>query len=474
MLFNSYIFIFLFLPLTLIGYFTLCKFNKIRSAKTLLIFASLYFYAYFNFSYLIIILLSILVNFSIGSLLHLEGRSKRERKFLSIIGVVFNLGIIAYFKYYDFFISNINLIFKTDIPILNILLPLGISFFTFQQLSFIIDTYKGKSIKYDFLSYCLFVTFFPQLIAGPIVLPSEMIPQFEDKKNKSINFKNVNRGIYIFSMGLAKKVLIADSVSAYANTGFDEMHSLNFIEGWITSLSYTTQIYFDFSGYCDMAIGIALMFNIVLPLNFNSPYRSKNIQEFWKRWHITLGRFFTNYLYIPLGGNRKGPQRTLLNLLLVFLASGLWHGAGWTFILWGGLHGMAILIHRIWRISGKKMNKILALFITFNVVNIFWVFFRATNLQDAFKVLSAMVNIKTIPQLISRTFLDEAMPPVLKNHITLMILMVGILLLFKSKNSYWQMQNMKLNRRTLLATTTYFILSSIFLTRIAEFIYYNF
>ncbi len=474
MLFNSYIFIFLFLPLTLIGYFTLTKFNKIKSAKSLLIIASLYFYGYFNFSYLVIILVSIFANYSIGHLLHNKNRTAVERKLFCALGVVLNIGIIGYFKYSDFFISSINHLFKSDIPLLHILLPLGISFFTFQQLSFIIDTYKRKCIQYDFLNYCLFVTFFPQLIAGPIVLPNEMIPQFENMRNKSINFKNINRGIFLFSMGLAKKVLIADSVSVYANTGFDKMDSLTFVEGWVTSLSYTTQIYFDFSGYCDMAIGIALMFNIVLPLNFNSPYLSRNFQEFWKRWHITLGRFLTNYLYIPLGGNRQGEAKTLRNLLIVFLASGLWHGAGWTFILWGLLHGVAILIHRIWKNSGKKMNKYVALFLTFNLVNAFWVFFRATTLQDAYKVLSAMINISTLPELISRSFLDEATPPVLKNSVTIMILLVGLFLLFKRKNSYWHMENMQLNRRTLLTTTSYFIVSTIFLTRIAEFIYYNF
>lgn len=202
-----------------------------------------------------------------------------------IAGLIFNIGMLFYFKYYDFFIGNINSIFKTNFPILNLMLPLGISFFTFQQLSFLIDSYKGKSQKYDFLSYCLFVTFFPQLIAGPIVLPEEMLPQFEDHNNKKINYENMNRGLYLFSIGLAKKVLIADSIAPFADAGFDKMTSLTFIEGWLTSISYTMQLYFDFSGYCDMAMGIALMFNIILPLNFNSPYKSSSIQEFWKRWH---------------------------------------------------------------------------------------------------------------------------------------------------------------------------------------------
>ncbi|MGL5964435.1 MAG: MBOAT family O-acyltransferase, partial [Fusobacteriaceae bacterium] len=214
------------------------------------------------------------------------------------------------------------------------------------------------------MSYCLFVTFFPQLIAGPIVLPHEMLPQFEDHNNKKINYENMNRGLYLFAIGLGKKVILADSISSFVNSGFNNIEILNIIEAWFISISYTLQLYFDFSGYCDMAMGIALMFNIVLPLNFNSPYKALNIQDFWKRWHMTLGRFLTNYLYIPLGGNRKGDKRTLLNLLLVFLVSGVWHGAGWNFILWGGLHGISILIHRVWKSKKIYMPKLIGWAIT--------------------------------------------------------------------------------------------------------------
>ncbi|MGL4867793.1 MAG: MBOAT family O-acyltransferase, partial [Cetobacterium sp.] len=351
MLFNSFVFIFLFLPLTLIGYFLLNNYGKEKSAKAFLVLASLYFYSYFNIKYTYLIVLSILVNYFVGKKISEHGKTEMfgggVTKPYFITGLIFNIGMLFYFKYYDFFIGNLNTVFNQNLPILKLMLPLGISFFTFQQLSFLIDSYRGKSEQYDFLSYCLFVTFFPQLIAGPIVLPEEMLPQFENHENKKINYENMNRGLYLFSVGLAKKVLIADSISPFADAGFDKMANLTFIEGWLTSISYTMQLYFDFSGYCDMAMGIALMFNIILPLNFNSPYKSTSIQEFWKRWHMTLGRFLTNYLYIPLGGNRKGELKTLRNLLIVFLASGIWHGAGWNFIIWGALHGLAILIHRV-------------------------------------------------------------------------------------------------------------------------------
>lgn len=322
MLFNSYEFIFLFLPITLILYFSLNNFRKYKLAKGWLVIASLYFYSYFHKSYLILIMVSIGINYLIGNKLS-ESKNVIERKIFLILGVLFNVIGLGYFKYYDFFISNINAVFKINLPLLHILLPLGISFFTFQQLSFIVDSYYKKHLKYDFLSYCLFVTFFPQLIAGPIVLPTEMLPQFEDEENKKVNWENMNRGLYIFSIGLAKKVIIADTISSFATAGFDMMESLNIVEAWITSISYTLQLYFDFSGYCDMAMGIALMFNITLPINFDSPYKSTNIQEFWKKWHMTLGRFLTNYLYIPLGGNRKGELKTLRNLFIVFLVSGI-------------------------------------------------------------------------------------------------------------------------------------------------------
>ncbi len=228
------------------------------------------------------------------------------------------------------------------------------------------------------------------------MLPNEMLPQFEDKRNKLINYENMNRGLYMFSIGLAKKVIIADTIANFANAGFDKIETLNIIEAWMTSISYTLQLYFDFSGYCDMAMGIALMFNIVLPLNFNSPYKSTNIQEFWKRWHMTLGRFMTNYLYIPLGGNRLGERKTLKNLFIVFMVSGIWHGAGWNFVIWGVLHGICILIHRVWKNSERKMNKLLGWFITINLVNIFWVFFRAETLNTALKVLKEMFSYKSL------------------------------------------------------------------------------
>lgn len=280
---------------------------------------------------------------------------------------------------------------------------MAISFFTFQQIAYLCDCYK-RQIQNNFLDYCLFVVFFPQLIAGPIVHHQEMIPQFRSIITRQFNAENIVKGLFIFSIGLFKKVVIADYFAEYANRGFTlSTHgdTLNLIESWLTSLSYTFQLYFDFSGYCDMAIGIALLFNITLPINFNSPYKALNIQDFWKRWHITLGRFLTQYLYIPLGGSKQGKIKTLRNLGIVFVLSGIWHGAGWGFIIWGILHAIAMIIHRIYRnlLETFRLSppqnlayKIFCWIITFNFINIAWIFFRSDTLEGAFNLLKGMIG----------------------------------------------------------------------------------
>lgn len=472
MLFNSFEFIFIFLPITLIVYFLLNNYKKYKMSKGWLVVASLYFYSYFNYSYLILIISSILVNYFLGKLFYLK-MTEKIRKIILLLGVIYNIGGLFYFKYSDFFIENTNIIFNSNIMLLKLVLPLGISFFTFQQLSFIVDSYKRKSLNYDFLSYCLFVTFFPQLIAGPIVFPIEMLPQFENKENKKINYINLNKGLYLFSIGLAKKVLIADSISSFANAGFDKMQSLTFFESWLTSISYTMQLYFDFSGYCDMAMGIGLMFNIILPLNFDSPYKATNIQEFWKKWHITLGRFLTNYLYIPLGGNKKGELKTLRNLLMVFLVSGIWHGAGWNFIIWGMLHGISILIHRMWKKTEIKLPGIIGWSITIFLVNIFWVFFRARNIKSAMIVIQGMVDYKSFNKLLTLSY-KSSINSYSGNKETLILLIVSMVIAFIFKNSYYQKNNFKINNYTNIKIISYLVFSILLLKRVTTFLYFNF
>ncbi|PPK60182.1 D-alanyl-lipoteichoic acid acyltransferase DltB (MBOAT superfamily) [Malaciobacter marinus] len=397
MLFNSYGFIFAFLPLVFFIYFYLNSKRLIVGAKGFLVFASLFFYSWWNVVYLPIILSSMLFNYIIGnSLSKKEYKNSFNKKSILIFGIVVNLSLLGYFKYADFFIENINLIYGTNIEPLNLLLPLAISFFTFQQIAYLVDSYRKETKEYDFLNYALFVTFFPQLIAGPIVHHKEMMPQFASKWNLVKRYKNIALGLFIFAMGLFKKVVIADTFALWANNGFDKAETLNLLEAWATSLSYTFQLYFDFSGYTDMAIGIALLFNIKLPINFNSPYKALDIQDFWRRWHITLSRFLRDYVYIPLGGNRLGDFRTYINLLATFIIGGLWHGAGWTFIFWGFLHGMALVINRVWQSLGFRFPKVIAWFITFNFVNIAWIFFRAKEWDDAIKVFEGMLGMNKI------------------------------------------------------------------------------
>jgi D-alanyl-lipoteichoic acid acyltransferase DltB (MBOAT superfamily) len=335
LLFNSYEFIFAFLPITFFIYFYLNHKRLTEASKVFLVVSSLFFYSWWNPVYLPLILVSMVFNYVIGtSLTKDEEHKKVSKKQLLTIGIVGNIGLLGYFKYSDFFIGNFNLAFGSDIPLLHLALPLAISFFTFQQIAYLVDSYRQETKEYDFLNYAVFVTFFPQLIAGPIVHHKEMMPQFANARNKVKNYKNIALGLFIFSIGLFKKVVIADTFAVWARAGFDTATTLNLFEAWATSLSYTFQLYFDFSGYTDMAIGAALLFNIRLPINFNSPYKATNIQDFWRRWHITLSRFLKDYVYIPLGGNRKGNFRTYNNLMATFIIGGIWHGAGWTFVFW--------------------------------------------------------------------------------------------------------------------------------------------
>ena len=401
MLFNSYIFVLAFLPIVLIGYFALNHFQKYSVAKVFLIIASLFFYGYFNWWYLLIIISSVGLNYLFSRVMLRENTNEAVRKIVFAIALSINIGSLFFFKYYDFFISNVNAILKTDWPLLHILLPLGISFFTFQQLSYVIDSYKRDEniAAYNFFDYALFVTYFPQLIAGPIVTHDEMVPQFADVSKKKFNYENFAAGLYGFAFGLGKKVIIADTFGLLVDAGFADVSELGTVNALLVMLAYTFQIYFDFSGYCDMATGIGKMMNIDITMNFNSPYKAININDFWKRWHITLTRFFTRYVYIPLGGNRKGTVRTYVNIMIVFLVSGIWHGANWTFIVWGLLHGIAQVLTRIldkatgiYSKHNSKVVNVVSWVFTFAFVNLAWVIFRADSLAQAGEFFGQLVS----------------------------------------------------------------------------------
>lgn len=470
MLFNTPLFIFIFLPIALLGYYLLNNLKKVLAAKIWLVLASLFFYGYWNENYLVLILTSIIVNYGIASSLKIKGN-----KPVLIVGILFNIGLLFYYKYTDFIIDNINHIFNGNIAALNLLLPLAISFFTFQQIAYLIDSYKGIVKEHGFVNYCLFVTFFPQLIAGPIVHHKAMMPQFSNTENQHIKYSNLAKGTYIFCLGLFKKIIVADSFAIWANAGFSSSQALTFWDAWGASLSYTFQLYYDFSAYADMAIGCALLFNIQLPRNFNSPYKALSIQDFWRRWHITLSSWLRDYLYIPLGGNQKGMPRTYINLMITFVLGGLWHGAAWTFVIWGSLHGLALIGHRIWQSAGFKLHKTAAWLLTFIFVNITWVFFRADNMEEALNIIYAMLGGNgfkfTNLLLINPSLLDSNKP-----YIFLFITLFG-LIAFYGKNT----QQLALVKDKYRATDVALVTAILYLaityeigTASSQFLYFNF
>ncbi|TYR75999.1 MBOAT family protein [Rossellomorea vietnamensis] len=481
MIFNSFEFIFVFLPFVLIFYFFLNKVN-FTLAKIWLLLSSIFFYSWWNPAYLPLILSSLAVNFFIGSFLGKEFSLKRK-KILLTSGIVFNVSLLGFFKYYDFFIQNLNLVFNANFNLLHLLLPLAISFYTFQQIAYLVDSYRSETKEYNFLNYSLFVTFFPQLIAGPIVHHSQVMSQFQNALNRNPNGKNIAMGIFIFSIGLFKKVAIADTFSIWANNGFSSADSLTFFDGWITSLSYTFQLYFDFSGYSDMAIGAALLFNISLPMNFNSPYKALTIQDFWRRWHITLSHFLTRYIYIPLGGSRGTHLKTYTNIIIIFFISGIWHGAGWTFVVWGLLHGLASVISRAWNRAGFRLNQLAAWFLTFQFVNATWVLFRAPDFQTAVEVLKSMAGLHGIkvPEAVAGALQLKLDPSYIytfslaeETWKPIIFAMAALFISVWSKNSIQLTQSLKPNPAAAVYASILFIYSAFQLQKVSEFLYFNF
>ncbi len=414
MLFNSYGFIFLFLPIVLLGFFRLARFNHAYAAAWLAI-SSLFFYGYWNPAYVGLLLGSIVCNYAFGMWIAKAGvqHATARKKHVLVAAITANLLLLGYYKYANFFLASANSLAGSHLSIGNVILPLGISFFTFTQIAFLVDTYQGKVKEYNFVHYVLFVTYFPHLIAGPVLHHKDMMPQFARASTYRINWDHVATGLLLFTLGLCKKVLWADSLAPFATAIFDgAQHGMTIgtlptiYEAWCGALAYTLQIYFDFSGYTDMALGIALMFGIRLPINFNSPYKATSIIEFWRRWHITLSTFLRDYLYIPLGGNRNGKLRRYINLFATMLLGGLWHGAGWTFVVWGALHGAYLTLNHLWRELVAEqylrpfprwLGALAGGTLTFIAVVAAWVVFRSNDLAQASTLLKAMFGIAARP-----------------------------------------------------------------------------
>ena len=465
-------------------------------ALSWLVAGSLVYYAWWNPAYVSLIIISMLFNFSVGVQLASGNADKRR---LLDSGVVMNLALLGYYKYANFFVDTLNAVTDSTYQIGDILLPLGISFFTFQDIAYLVDSYQKKR-EYDFLNYSLFVTFFPQLIAGPIVHHREMLTQFAREETFKYRHSNMEVGIAVFCIGLFKKVLIADNVAIYSTPLFSaafDGNAFSMIDAWIGASAYTFQLYFDFSAYSDMAIGIGLMFGIRLPVNFMSPYKSASIIEFWSRWHMTLSRFLRDYLYIPMGGNKVGNLKQFRNLIVTMLLGGLWHGAGWTFVVWGGVHGIYLLINHAWRnlsvhvlsksIITTRMYKICARLVTFVAVVVAWVLFRAEDMSSASDILSSMFGL-TNNQFVGAFVFDGV-----ENKAVIVLLLLLFITWFlpntselinyknDDKDMYtaksgWLMEYMKFrpDRKWAFATAAMFVISVLNLTKVSEFIYFNF
>ncbi len=419
MLFNSYAFLLLFLPITLVGYVIVGRTLGRNAVFGWLVAASLFFYGWWSWFNLVLLLSSLLFNYVAGTWLSKLDQLPPAKLVLGI-SLAFNLGFLGYFKYANFFIENINAVFRANWAFTHVALPLGISFYTFQKVAYLVDSYQGKTRGYGFRDFCLFVSFFPQLIAGPITHHGEIMPQFRKQDTARTHWEDWSVGLTLFVFGLAKKVLLADRLAEFASPVFRVAQSgadFGMAEAWLGVLAYTLQLYFDFSGYSDMAIGLARLFGIRLPMNFNSPYQATNIADFWRRWHMTLSRFLRDYVYIPLGGNRRGHTRKYVNLFLTMLIGGIWHGAGWTFVIWGALHGSYLLVYHAWKDRREKLlraenpgqmpsfsrvQSFTARAATFLLVIVAWVFFRAETFQAAGNLLVSMAGMHGFMSNLSR------------------------------------------------------------------------
>lgn len=477
MLFNSINYIFLFLPTVFIVYFLLNKYNLFKSSKFFLLLASLYFYGTYRWSYVYIIICSIAFNYIISILFSKEINGK-YRKPLFILGILGNILILLFFKYFNF-VSDI--FANTPLNALStfhVIMPLGISFFTLQQISFLADCYKGKIPQYNLLDYSLFICFFPQLIAGPIVRHSEMIPQFNNPKNKKINQDNIFIGIFILTIGLLKKTILADGFTSFIDYIVENQVFSDFYISWLLAICKMMQIYFDFSGYCDMAIGSAFFFNISLPWNFNSPFRVQSITDYWKRWNMTLMRFLHEYVYNPLGGNKKGELRTNFNIIIMLLTMGIWSGFYINNIIYGLVNGILICINRFWERFNIKMHKAVATVITFISLVVPVHFIVTKDFSSAITLIKSMFGIDASFRTIhihGGSFVFAPLPP-FSTKLNIFLLVFSLCVIFFFKNSS-QLARMYVKANNIFYTyilVIIFVFATLSITRSSDFIYFIF
>lgn len=479
MIFQSYIFLFVFFPVLFMIYYILIEKRKKNWADIFLSAMSILFYAYGNVKLIYFLVFEVILNYSIYKLILVSaGKEKYNlKKALLFIGVVLNLFVLFYYKYYNFFVENWNGIFKTQHSFKNLIVPLGISFITFQQIAFLVDAYRDEVKKCTLLEYIVFVTFFPHISAGPIITQDQFLPVLRSKEREQINWEKIDRGFFLFAFGLGKKILLADVFGRAVDWGYGNVSSLNAVSMFLITVFYSFQIYFDFSGYSDMAIGISWMLNLDLPVNFESPYQAWSVTEFWKRWHISLTRFLTKYVYIPLGGSRKGKTRTWFNTLLVFLCSGIWHGANWMFILWGAIHGIAMIVTKEVRNHNVRVSGIWNRILTLLFVNFTWIIFRTSGFSELRKIFDAFLRggILIDNRLFQFFGLTTNSRYTLICGIVLVLLTVMVLLvLVFMPNAKQITEKMKLKTVYGIAAIGVIVLCILHFSGVSSFVYFNF
>ena len=474
MLFNSLEFLLIFLPVVFCGYFLLSKTNLQKYTNLWLLLASLYFYSYYKIEFLPIIISSIVFNYIAGYFIT-KDYSSGKKKLILTVAIVANLALLCYYKYFNFLIDTINSLNLAHFDTMKLMLPLGISFFTFQQISYLTDAYKGEVKHPNFVDYSLFVSFFPQLIAGPICIYKELVPQFEDFSKKVINKENIRRGLFFITIGLFKKVLLADNFTDFIQDVIHQEAMTEFYTTWAFAFSIAMQGYFDFSGYCDIAIGLASLFNIELPINFDSPYKSKDISDYWRRWHITMGRFLKYHVYIPMGGSRRGELRTYWNLFFVFLVTGIWHGANWCCIFYGVINGILVSINKLWKKTNIQINDKLAVFITFMTMVSIAPLVMLKHIHQYFLSIKSMLGIHTpfVPVSVS-DFNFVFSNPQLKLNAFLFVASMIIIFGFKNTNELAPKYVRSKSRLLTVLLVILFTVCTLSITKRSEFIYFNF
>ena len=475
MIFSTYQFIFLFLPITFFVYFFFTHFKYYSIAKIWLAVASLYFYGHGSPDFFAFFLASVTGNYLVGSCLgRLDGEQKGQRKLLLFIGVMANVGLLGYYKYTDFFIENFNALTGMDFALKHIALPIGISFFTFQLIAFLVDAYRGETKQYDFINYLLFITFFPQLIVGPIIHHGEVVPQFENEKNLKLNYDNIAKGLFLFAIGCGKKIMLADPLTTNAQAFFaDITEQLPLIESWYHSIEYTISYYFDLSGYADMAIGLGLMFNIMIPHNFDSPYKARNFQDYWRRWHITLSRFLGAYIFRSVYRKGNKWRNYYIATMITFVVSGFWHGAGWTFVAWGIVNGVFVCTAAWMKRKNLKLPAILAYPMTMLGVVLARVLFVAENFTDAWNVYKGMLNFHSLGSSLYE-ILRQGWGFVKNNGTCSLVLLAGMIVCWFMPNSREMAERFKGGWKSVVFAAVLLVICIMQMNQVVQFLYFQF